>query len=234
NCCLAVESGRRPMRWLHRLFGTRSAPSSAARLGQALGSSPHEDRCIGSLLGCAAGDILGANLEVRSRAEIPRGYGRVENFLDSDARPLGVFTDDTEMTLALAVSLIECGALDPKHCAATYARFFSAEPRRGYGPAVSKVLAMLDAGSDYRDTGRAVYPEGWFANGGAMRIAPVGLAFRNAADAVLRQAVNLALLCTHVHPDAVDGAFVQAKAVAALARTANPADLDVARFFSDL
>jgi poly(ADP-ribose) glycohydrolase ARH3 len=222
------------MRWLHRLFGTPSGPASAARLGKALGSSPHEDRCIGSLLGCAAGDILGANLEFRSREEIQRGHGRVENFLDSAARPLGVFTDDTEMTLALAVSLIECGTLDPKHCATTYARFFGAEPRRGYGPAVSKVLAMLQAGSDYRKTGRAVYPEGSFANGGAMRIAPVGLAFRNAADTVLRQAVEMALLCTHVHPDAVDGAFVQAKAVSELARCGDPAGFDVARFLSSL
>ena len=158
-----------------------------------------------------------ANLEFRSRAEIQREYGRVENFLNSDARPLGVFTDDTEMALALSVSLIERGALNPKHCAATYARFFDAEPRRGYGPAVSKILAMLYAEGDYRDTGRAVYAEGSFGNGGAMRIAPVGLAFRNAGDAVLREAVGSALLCTHVHPDAVDGAFIQAKAVAALA-----------------
>src|SRR4051794_6727464 len=49
---------------------------------------------------------IGANLEFRSREKIQRAHGRVENFLDSDARPLGMFTDDTEMTLALAVSLI--------------------------------------------------------------------------------------------------------------------------------
>jgi poly(ADP-ribose) glycohydrolase ARH3 len=145
-----------------------------------------------------------------------------------------MFTDDTEMTLALAVSMIDREGLDAKHCASTYARCFAALPRRGYGPAVSKILAMLGAGADYRTTGRAVYPEGSFANGGAMRIAPVGLAFRNAGDAVLRQAVESALLCTHVHPDAVDGAFIQAKAICELARTANPARLDVGRLLSGL
>lgn len=145
-----------------------------------------------------------------------------------------MFTDDTEMTLALAASLIERGALDAMHCAATYSRFFVAEPRRGYGPAVSKILALLAAGGDYRTTGRAVYPEGSYANGGAMRIAPVGLAFRNAGDPVLRQAVASALLCTHVHPDAVDGAFVQAKAVAELASTADSGDLDTACFLAGL
>jgi poly(ADP-ribose) glycohydrolase ARH3 len=194
----------------------------------------YEDRCTGCLLAGAAGDILGANLEFWSREEIQREYGRVDRFLDSDARPLGMFTDDTEMTLALAVSLIERGALDSEHCATTYARFFVSEPRRGYGPAVSQILGMLCAGADYRTTGRAVYPEGSYANGGAMRIAPVGLAFRNVEDPVLRQAVKAALLCTHVHPDAVDGAFIQARAVSELARLSDAAGLDVTEFLSDL
>jgi poly(ADP-ribose) glycohydrolase ARH3 len=222
------------MKWLQRLFGKRNHPAPLDRLGTALGTSPHEDRCIGCLLGCAVGDTLGANLEFQSRAEIRRHYGRVDSFLHSDGRPLGMFTDDTEMTLALALSLIECSGIDPRHCAANYASFFTAEPRRGYGPAVSRILVMLSGGADYRTTGRAVYPEGSFANGGAMRIAPVGLAFRHADDAVLREAVRLALLCTHVHPDAVDGAFVQAKAVSELARASPRPEWNVAPFLSGL
>jgi poly(ADP-ribose) glycohydrolase ARH3 len=222
------------MEWLRRLFRKRAGPASGARLGRALGQTIHEDRCIGCLLGCAAGDILGANLEFQSRQEIQERHGRIADFLHSDARPLGVFTDDTEMTLALAVSLVERGALDPGHCARTYARFFAAEPRRGYGPAVSKVLTLLGSGHDYRETGRAVYPGGSYANGGAMRIAPVGLAFRNAGDALLREAVRSALLCSHVHPDAVDGAFIQARAVARLARMGATADLEIGPFLTEL
>jgi len=206
----------------------------SAILGDAVGNTPYEDRCIGSLVGCAVGDILGANVEFKSREEIKRAYGRVEDFLDSDWRPLGTFTDDTEMTLALASNLVECGTLDPAHCAAAYARYFSAPPKRGYGPAVSKILAMLNEGADFRITGRAVYPEGSYANGGAMRIGPVGLAYRNGDDAVLRETVRLALLCTHVHADAVDGAFIQAKAVAELVRVESPERLDLAAFFAAL
>ena len=52
---------------------------------------------------------------------------------------------------------------------------------------MSKILTMLADGADYRTTGRAVYAEGSFANGGAMRIAPLGLAFHHADDAVLRE-----------------------------------------------
>ena len=217
-----------------RLGSKRGRSLSVARLGRPIGSTPHEDRCIGCLLGCACGDILGADFEFKSRSEIIRDCGGPSGLVDPHRRLSGRYTDDTEMTLALASSLIECGRLDVAHCATTYAGFFASEPHRGYGPAVSKVLTMLCRGADYRTTGRAIYPEGSFANGGAMRIAPVGLVFRHAGDQTLREAVRLALLCTHVHPDAVDGAFAQAKAVAELAMTEDLNGFDGETLLSEL
>ena len=86
-------------------------------------------------------------------------------------------------------------------------------------------MGALLNGADYRKTGRMEFPDGSFGNGEAMRIAPIGLAYRLASDAVLLKAVETALLCTHVHPEAIDGAFIQAKAVAMLATT-NPGGLD--------
>lgn len=41
---------------------------------------------------------------------------------------------------------------------------------------------------------------------------------RNADSSVLKQAVQDALLCTHVHPEGIEGAFILAAAVAALCR----------------
>lgn len=187
----------------------------------------HQKRCIGALLGTAVGDILGANVEFFSRDEILQEHGRITDFLDSPARPMGMFTDDTEMTIALAASLVACGSLDGHHCAMAYAKAFIAEPRRGYGPSVSQILNMLAAGADFRTTGRAVHPQGSYANGGAMRIAPVGLAFRHASEDVLYRAVEAALLCTHVHPEAVDGAFIQAKAISELSRWTDSSDTRV-------
>ena len=58
--------------------------------------------------------------------------------------------------------------------------------------------------------------QGSYANGSAMRIAPVGVAFRNADHQVLYAATEAAEMCTHVHAEAVDAAFVQAAAVALL------------------
>lgn len=51
---------------------------------------------------------------------------------------------------------------------------------RGYGGSAVKTLAALKEGkTDYQQSGRLFFPDGSFANGGAMRIAPVGLAYRS-------------------------------------------------------
>jgi poly(ADP-ribose) glycohydrolase ARH3 len=62
------------------------------------------------------------------------------------------------------------------------------------------------------------FPGGSYANGGVMRIAPVGLAFRHAQPEMLREAVRQALLPTHTHADAIDAACVQAYAIGILAK----------------
>ncbi len=156
------------------------------------------------------------------RPEIRELYGELRDFADA-GRGFGCYTDDTQMTLALATSLVEHGRVDAAHVSASYAEFY--EPWRGYGGAAHRVLRLLADGGDYRGTGRLQFPEGSFGNGGAMRIAPVGLAYRNAAAELLLRAVEDALLCTHVHPEAIDGALVQAKAVA-IAATTDPNALD--------
>ena len=180
-----------------------------------------EKRCIGCLLGTACGDILGATVEGCSAADIRELYGELRDFME--ARGFGRYTDDTQMTVALATSLVECGRVDDEHVSAKYAEFY--EGWRGYGGAAHRVMQVLQQGGDHRGTGRLQFPEGSFGNGGAMRIAPVGLAYRHATPEILHEAVEDALLCTHVHPEAVDGAFVQAKAVARAA-IAGPAEFD--------
>ena len=152
------------------------------------------------------------------------GKGTMNCGTSPNLRGFGCYTDDTQMTLALATSLVEKGIADPEDISLKYAEFY--EPRRGYGSAAHKVMGALLNGADYRQTGRMEFPNGSFGNGGAMRIAPIGLAYRHASDEVLRQAVDGALLCTHVHSEAIDGAFIQAKAVAMLATAADCTGFD--------
>jgi ADP-ribosylglycohydrolase len=103
----------------------------------------HEDRCVGCLLGTACGDILGAAVEGSSARDIRELYGEIRDFAEV-ARGFGCYTDDTQMTLALATSLVECGHVDAAHVSAKYAEFY--ESWRGYGGAAHRVMRLLQDG----------------------------------------------------------------------------------------
>lgn len=183
----------------------------------------YREKCIGALLGTTVGDILGAGVEGYSRAMIQRSYGEVRDFLDTE-RGFGSYTDDTEMALALARSIVDCNSVDAEHCAQTYAKFYNSW--RGYGGGAHAVMTALKIGADYRKTGSILFKDGSYANGGAMRIAPVGLVFCHKSDEELKKAVVDAIMCTHVHPEGIEGALIQAKAVAFLTTIETVTDFD--------
>lgn len=190
-----------------------------------------EDKFAGALLGTAFGDTLGAPVEGMSAGHIRRSHGDVRDFLPVDGA-VGRYTDDTQMTLALARSIVRCGGVDGADCARSYAELY--EPERGYGRSAHAVLAALRQGADYRETGTLFFPEGSFGNGGAMRIAPVGLVYGSQAPQRLRELVFQALRCTHIHPEAVDGAVVQARAVGRMVALPEGGFPGIAPFLSEL
>lgn len=167
-------------------------------------------RFVGALLGTAYGDGLGAAVEGLAAGEIRSRYGEVRDFLPGRGA-IGRYTDDTQMTLALARSIVRRGGVDAADCSRSYAEHY--QPERGYGRSAHAVLTALQEGADWRETGTMFFPEGSYGNGGAMRIAPVGLLYSNESPEWLREAVFDAIRCTHVHPEAVDGALIQARAV---------------------
>lgn len=181
--------------------------------------SDREDRFIGALLGTAFGDALGAPVEGLDRETIRERFGEVRDFLPGP-RGRGYYTDDTQMTLALARSLVRCGGVDGADCARSYAAHFDAS--RGYGRSAAEILRALGDGADYRHTGTLFFPEGSYGNGAAMRIAPLGLLYAPDVLQKWRADVFEAVRCTHVHPEAVDGAMVQALAVSRMAREGLP------------
>lgn len=76
-----------------------------------------------------------------------------------------------------------------------------------------------------------MFPRGSLGNGAAMRVAPVGLLFRDDLDRVAAEAERSARP-THRHPVGVDGAGVLALAVALAVRSGRP--LDRAAFYGEL
>ncbi|MFK7961784.1 MAG: ADP-ribosylglycohydrolase family protein [Phycisphaerales bacterium] len=125
------------------------------------------------------------------------------------------WTDDTQMTLDTARSLVRCGAVDQDDLAREYAgnRRWS----RGYGPAAAKTLRHIARGTSWRKARFARFPNGSFGNGAAMRVAPVALSSRDDQGAVIAGATAVGEI-THAHPLAIGGAIAVALAVHAAAR----------------
>jgi poly(ADP-ribose) glycohydrolase ARH3 len=188
--------------------------------------TPEEDRFAGALLGTACGDALGCPVEGHPDP------GEVRDFVGSWQAP-GRYTDDTQMAVALADSLVRTGGVvDGEDCARAYAERF--EPHRGYGAGAYQVIERLRQGEDYRKTGTAFFPDGSFGNGSAMRIAPVGLLHGTGEAPNLQDAVFEAVRCTHVHPEALDGAVLQARLVGLLSRFPAGAEPHFSDFEPDL
>lgn len=168
--------------------------SDAARL---------RSRMRGALLGAAVGDALGAPFEGSGGGTLP------------ETVRLMAYTDDTHMTLATARSLLACRGFDSAHLAKTFAEHYEAEPWRGYGPGPPRIFSLLRRGVPWEQASLEIYPGGSFGNGGAMRVVPVALVAGPDLEAVDRWARESARI-THAHELGMDGAALQACAVASL------------------
>jgi poly(ADP-ribose) glycohydrolase ARH3 len=173
------------------------------------------DRFAGCVLGLAVGDALGAHFEGRSPESIADKYSTAAKLVGSP--PLGQwwYTDDTEMMLGVAETLIECGQIDDDVLSRRFSANYS--PNRGYGYGARVILEAMQAGDDHKLLATEFFPGGSFGNGAAMRVAPVGLAFRDDLT-VTREQARRSALPTHVHPLGIEGAQLIAVAVALASR----------------
>jgi len=182
---------------------------------------------LGSVLGVAIGDSMGAPWE---------GHRIVgEHEIELIARiphPLR-YTDDTHMTIGVAESLVECHGFDGRHMAGRFVANYLDEPWRGYGPAPPRVFARIRGGEAWDKAAAHIYGGGSFGNGAAMRVAPIGLFFWNDRDK-LREVVCQASLITHAHILGIEGAILQATAVALAVGGHPDRPLDTGAFISRL
>lgn len=182
----------------------------------------------GTLLGVAVGDALGAPFE-GAAAVAPADLAD----LDRDPGPLR-YTDDTHMTLGLARSLIERPWFDGAHLAETFARNYNAEPWRGYGAGPPQIFRLLEQGVSWQEAGWQLFNgAGSFGNGAAMRVAPVALLEFSDLERVAWLARESGKL-THTHERALEGAVLQAVAIATLVAQPFGLPLDRGAFLSTL
>lgn len=170
----------------------------------------------GCLLGLALGDALGARHE----------GGILERLL---WRLIGTtvwgelrWTDDTQMALDLAESLVANGALYPDDLARRFASGYHWS--RGYGPGAGSLLKRIARGADWREVNCAIFPEGSYGNGGAMRAPMVGLFYAKRPRGLV-EAARLSASITHAHPLGIEGAVLIAAATALVLDVQPPLDV---------
>src|SRR5690606_39714 len=88
------------------------------------------DRYRGVLLGKAVGDALGATVEFLSRDQIRATYGRHTEITGGGWLGLepGEVTDDTQMALCIARSIVERGGFDDQDIARRFVDWYHSNP----------------------------------------------------------------------------------------------------------
>ena len=162
----------------------------------------------GCLLGLALGDALGAPLEGGPLERLV--WRLIGTTRYSEMR----WTDDTQMSLDLAESLLAHGRVEPDDLAQRFAASYRWS--RGYGPGSAGVLRRIRRGAGWREANRAVHPRGSYGNGGAMRSPVVGLFYAPRREK-LADAAWKAARVTHAHELGAEGAVLVAEATACAA-----------------
>ena len=157
---------------------------------------PLRDRALGSYLGLAVGDALGATVEFMTASEISATYRVHRQIIGGGWLQLkaGQVTDDTQMSLAIGGALLAHDGWNLRAVADAFADWMRSRPvdightcRRGIR------RYMLDGSLSAEPAADSA------GNGAAMRNLPVVLATRGDAAACARCSLEQAHL-THRHP----------------------------------
>ena len=183
---------------------------------------PNFNKFVGCIWGLAIGDALGYPVEFMSRAEImkrftPFGIRQME---PSSRFPAGSYTDDTQMSLAIANALIKNkdNSVEEimKNISTEFASWYRfvkdkehPENDRDSGLTCLEGARKLEQGVNWKYSG-VIGSEGC---GAAMRTAPIGLAFYNNLDK-LKEIATASAISTHNSDVAVASAVANAYLVA--------------------
>lgn len=174
------------------------------------------DGFTGALLGLMTGDALGRSAKDHT-AESLHEHAHFGTEMIG-----GFYTEDTEMAINVAESLLAQGSIDPDDLVHRLSERLT--PMRGYNPGDLEVLYRLQQGMDWRDAGRTVFEDGSYGAGGSARATPVGLMYHDDPDALIPSAA-LSARVTHAHPIGQAGAVTVALAVSHALGNAPPRDM---------
>jgi ADP-ribosylglycohydrolase len=180
------------------------------------------DKAKGLIFGLAIGDALGWPTEFLSLEEIKATYG---DSGISDLPDPALFTDDTQMSIAVAKALIGAGEKDIDAIMEAVRDEFiqwlhAPDNDRAPGNACIQGVSNLEKGIHWSKSGLP-HSKGC---GSAMRAAPIGYLYQNDPDK-LKKVAHASGICTHGHPTA-DAACIGAAYLVKLALDhTNPAHM---------
>ncbi len=175
-----------------------------------------QERAVGSVLGLALGDALGAPFEFRRAAQVPDPFPAFE--LKWMGLPPGSTTDDTAMARNLVRSLVERGALDTNDVLARHVVWLGTRPP-DVGNLTRIVLSRAAEGASdpAREYVEQRGPEVSAGNGSVMYCAPLGVAYAIRPDELFELAPALSAV-THWDERCRTACLAVTLAVAALVR----------------
>lgn len=168
------------------------------------------ERFLGSIVGCAVGDALGAPFEGWHSSTVRSRWEGDLRFLPIPGYSLGQYTDDTQLTLATMRSICRTHRVDGADIAKEFIQLWQTNEIVGAGASCTDAIhAMTDNGKSWNEAGTT---EGRAGNGSAMRAAPVGLWNYEHPEMIEQDAVTSSII-THRDSRSIAGAIAVAKAV---------------------
>jgi len=161
-------------------------------------------RIIGSVMGLAVGDALGAPVEGAKPGSIKNAYRRIVGYVDPEGwvgrekiykwRKPGMYTDDTQRALVLLESLLEGKGLNPQRVAERIVELsrgaeFNFGVYRAADREFRRTVTDLRQGHLWTDSGSEMP-----GNGAASCIAPVAAYYRNNLDEMAERVAEATLI----------------------------------------
>jgi ADP-ribosylglycohydrolase len=191
-----------------------------------------QERVIGAVIGSAVGDALGAPFEFGPpgaySARFPTPDHTDPNTRDQPSEMTGgggwdpgEATDDTQMAILVAESLLDCAGLDPADLFARFRRWATADPK-DIGLQTEAVLTSglpwdQAAAEHAATTGRAA------GNGSLMRATTAAVAYAHAERSHSRRAARRISALTHGDPAAGEGCAIYHDLIRTALTGADPA-----------
>ena len=188
---------------------------------------PPKPAVLGTLIGGAVGDAMGAPFEGLWPESIPTAISLATSFHEYHGFPLGQYTDDTQLTLATIRSIVDERTISVSDIARNIAELWRHQSVIGPGGACTEAAEKYLATGNLREMGAR---EGNAGNGTAMRTAALGLWFCGDHESLTSVVADVSRI-THQDSRSVAGGVAVAMAASVLSVNH---DIEPRRFCGDL